>query len=105
MAMMSGVRFAFRRPARIGTSGAALCGGGGNFGVVTSFEFRLHPVGPTVLAGPIFRDAKGAGEVLRFYRDFVREAPDELGTVEAPAGYRGGRSDVILQQGRPSHDR
>jgi hypothetical protein len=59
----------------------ALRGGGGNFGVVTSFEFRLHAVGPTVLAGPIFWDATDAREVLRFYRDFVRDAPDELGTV------------------------
>ena len=59
----------------------ALRGGGGNFGVVTAFEFRLHSVGPTVLAGPILWDATDAGEVLRFYRDFVRDAPDELGTV------------------------
>jgi FAD/FMN-containing dehydrogenase len=59
----------------------ALRGGGGNFGVVTSFEFRLHPVGPTVLAGPILWDASDTGEVLRFYRDFVGSAPDELGTV------------------------
>ena len=59
----------------------ALRGGGGNFGVVTSFELRLHSVGPTVLAGPILWDASDAGEVLRFYSDFVRDAPDELGTV------------------------
>jgi FAD/FMN-containing dehydrogenase len=59
----------------------ALRGGGGNFGVVTSFEFHLHPLGPTVLAGPIFWDATDAKEVLRFYREFVRDAPDELGTV------------------------
>jgi FAD/FMN-containing dehydrogenase len=59
----------------------ALRGGGGNFGVVTSFEFRLHPVGPTVLAGPILWDASHAANVLRFYRDFIRSAPDELGTV------------------------
>ncbi|HEX5094165.1 MAG TPA: FAD-binding oxidoreductase [Burkholderiales bacterium] len=59
----------------------ALRGGGGNFGAVTSFEFRLHGVGPTVLAGPILWDATDAREVLRFYRDFVRDAPDELGTV------------------------
>jgi hypothetical protein len=59
----------------------ALQGGGGNFGVVTAFEFRLHPVGPTVLAGPILWDAADAREVLRFYRDFIRDAPDELGTV------------------------
>ena len=59
----------------------ALRGGGGNFGVVTSFEFRLHRVGPTVLAGPILWDAEDAGDVLRFYRDFVRTAPEELGIV------------------------
>jgi FAD/FMN-containing dehydrogenase len=59
----------------------ALRGGGGNFGVVTSFEFRLHPVGPTVLAGPILWDETDAVDVLRFYRDFIREASDELGTV------------------------
>jgi FAD/FMN-containing dehydrogenase len=59
----------------------ALQGGGGNFGVVTAFEFRLHAVGPTVLAGPVLWDASDAGEVLRFYRDFIRDAPDDLGTV------------------------
>ncbi|HEX6721496.1 MAG TPA: BBE domain-containing protein, partial [Burkholderiaceae bacterium] len=59
----------------------ALRGGGGNFGVVTAFEFRLHSVGPTVLAGPIAWDASNVGELLRFYRDFVRNAPDELGTI------------------------
>jgi FAD/FMN-containing dehydrogenase len=59
----------------------ALRGGGGNFGVVTSFEFRLHSIGPVVLAGPILFDASDAGEVLRFYRDFIGGAPDELGTV------------------------
>jgi FAD/FMN-containing dehydrogenase len=59
----------------------ALRGGGGNFGVVTAFEFRLHAVGPAVLAGPILWDATDAGSVLRFYRDYVREAPDELATV------------------------
>jgi FAD/FMN-containing dehydrogenase len=59
----------------------ALRGGGGNFGVVTSLEFRLHSVGPSVLAGPILWDATDAKEVLRFYRDFLRDAPDELGTV------------------------
>ncbi|MGA0609320.1 FAD-binding oxidoreductase [Caldimonas sp. KR1-144] len=59
----------------------ALRGGGGNFGVVTAFEFRLHAVGPAVLAGPILWDASAAGDVLRCYRDLVRDAPDELGTV------------------------
>jgi hypothetical protein len=59
----------------------ALRGGGGNFGVVTSFELRLHSAGPVVLAGPILWPASDAGEVLRFYRDFIHDAPDELGTV------------------------
>ena len=59
----------------------ALRGGGGNFGVVTSFRFALHPVGPTVTAGPVFWAAEDTADVLRFYRDVVAEAPDELGTV------------------------
>jgi FAD/FMN-containing dehydrogenase len=60
----------------------ALRGGGGNFGIVTSFEYALHPVGPQVLAGAIFHRDDDAPEVLRFYRDFVAGAPDEL-TVNA----------------------
>jgi FAD/FMN-containing dehydrogenase len=59
----------------------ALRGGGGNFGVVTTFQFALHPLGPTVMAGPIFWAAEDTTDVLRFYRDFAAEAPDELGTV------------------------
>jgi FAD/FMN-containing dehydrogenase len=59
----------------------ALRGGGGNFGVVTSFLFALHPVGPTVLSGPVFWAADDTVDVLRFYRDFAADAPDELGSV------------------------
>jgi FAD/FMN-containing dehydrogenase len=59
----------------------ALRGGGGNFGLVTSFRFALHPVGPTVVAGPVFWAAEDTAEVMRFYRDFVADAPDDLGTV------------------------
>jgi len=55
----------------------ALRGGGGNFGVVTSFEFRLHPVN-TVLAGPILWPIEKAGEAMRFYRDFMANGPDDL---------------------------
>jgi FAD/FMN-containing dehydrogenase len=58
-----------------------LRGGGGNFGVVTSFEFDLHPVGPTVTAGPVFYPGERAEEILRFYRDFARDLPDELTTL------------------------
>ena len=56
-----------------------LRGGGGNFGIATAFEYRLHPVGPLVLGGPIFWPLADAPEVLRFLRDFAPEAPDELG--------------------------
>jgi FAD/FMN-containing dehydrogenase len=56
----------------------AIRGGGGNFGVVTNFEFQLHPIGTQVLAGPIFHTADHAREVLRFYRDFIEGAPDAL---------------------------
>ena len=59
----------------------ALRGGGGNYGIVTSFRFALHPVGPTVLAGPVFWAAEDTIDVLRFYRAFAAEASDELGTV------------------------
>jgi hypothetical protein len=58
-----------------------LRGGGGNFGIVTEFEFRLHPVGPTVLAGPIFWPIEQAPDLLRFYRDWSAETPDELMTL------------------------
>ncbi len=58
-----------------------LRGGGGNFGVVTSFEFDLHPVGPTVAAGPVFYPGDRAEEIMRFYRDFARDLPDELTTL------------------------
>jgi hypothetical protein len=56
-------------------------GGGGNFGIVTEFEFRLNPVGPTVLAGPIFWPMEDSPDVLRFYREWIAEAPDELMTI------------------------
>jgi FAD/FMN-containing dehydrogenase len=59
----------------------ALRGGGGNFGVVSTFRFSLHPIGPTVTAGAVFWPADDTADVLRCYRDFVADAPDELGTV------------------------
>jgi FAD/FMN-containing dehydrogenase len=65
-----------------------LRGGGGNFGVVTAFEFRLHPVS-SVLGGLILFPAHRGAEVMRFYREFVRDCPDELTTwlsaITAPA--------------------
>jgi FAD/FMN-containing dehydrogenase len=56
-----------------------LRGGGGNFGIVTSFLFRAHPVS-TVFAGPVFWDAEHTAEVMRAYRDFLAGAPDRLGS-------------------------
>jgi FAD/FMN-containing dehydrogenase len=60
-----------------------LRGGGGNFGVVTEFEYRLHPVGPIVLGGLLLYELSKAREVLRNYRDFVASAPRELGGAAA----------------------
>jgi FAD/FMN-containing dehydrogenase len=56
----------------------ALRGGGGNFGIVTRFEFRLHPVGPEILAGLIVFPFDQAKQVLLQYREFVKSAPEEL---------------------------
>ncbi|HEV8201034.1 MAG TPA: FAD-binding oxidoreductase [Candidatus Polarisedimenticolia bacterium] len=56
----------------------ALRGGGGNFGVVTRFEFRLHPVGPNLLSGLVVYGLDEAGPVLRRYREFALAAPDDL---------------------------
>jgi FAD/FMN-containing dehydrogenase len=55
-------------------------GGGGNFGIVTSFEYRLHEVGPTVVAGLILHPLSAAREAMRFYREFAPTAPDDLTT-------------------------
>ena len=59
----------------------ALRGGGGNFGVVTSFEYRLHPVGPLVLGGPTFFLWDRAKEITDFYLEYVQDLPDELTTA------------------------
>ncbi|MDP8991972.1 MAG: FAD-binding oxidoreductase [Actinomycetota bacterium] len=60
-----------------------LRGGGGNFGVVTSFHYQLHPVGPVLLAGAVMHPGERAGEVLRFYRDLVAEVTDEVSLMVA----------------------
>ena len=56
----------------------AIRGGGGNFGIVTQFEFNLHEVGPEILAGLIVFPFDQAKQVLTQYREFVRSAPEEL---------------------------
>ncbi len=58
-----------------------LRGGGGNFGIVTQFEFELHPLGPVVYAGPIFYPADAAGDLLRVFRDWAPEASDDVTAV------------------------
>lgn len=58
-----------------------LRGGGGNFGIVTSFEYRLHPVGPEIIAGGVLHSFAHAPEVFRFFAEFVAGAPDELSVV------------------------
>jgi hypothetical protein len=64
-------------------------GGGGNFGIVTEFEFALNPLGPVVLAGPIVWATEDSPQVMRFYRDWIDDVPDELTTIivhrQAPA--------------------
>jgi len=65
-------------------------GGGGNFGIVTGFEYRLHPVGPTVLGGSLLFGREQLRDALRFYRDFASRAPHELSADAALATGPGG---------------
>src|SRR5262249_54840165 len=68
-----------------------LRGGGGNFGIATSFEFQLHPVGPMV-GGILIHRLDKAAEAIKFYDEFTRTSPDELGTfvgfATSPEGER-----------------
>jgi FAD/FMN-containing dehydrogenase len=60
----------------------ALRGGGGNFGVVTSLEFQLHPV-KDIYGGPMFYELSEVETILRFYRDYIADAPEQLGAFPA----------------------
>jgi FAD/FMN-containing dehydrogenase len=60
----------------------AIRGGGGNFGVVTSFEYRLHPI-REIYGGPMFFELDQARNLLEFYRDYIKEAPEEMGGFPA----------------------
>lgn len=68
----------------------AIRGGGGNFGIVSKFEYRLHSFGPNVVAGMILYPMDRAKEVFQFYRDYIRKAPDEMmsysGFIVTPDG-------------------
>jgi FAD/FMN-containing dehydrogenase len=70
----------------------AVRGAGANFGVVTSFEYRLHPVGPILLGGMVVHPLENAAAALRFYRQFSAEAPDEVasyaGLLTTPDGMK-----------------
>jgi FAD binding domain/Berberine and berberine like len=70
----------------------AIRGGGGNFGIVTTFEYRLHPVGQVLLAGSVLYAYGHAPDAMRFYHAFASAAPDELSVdaalVTAPSGER-----------------
>jgi FAD/FMN-containing dehydrogenase len=61
----------------------AVRGGGGNFGIASSFEYQLHPVGPTITGGVVAYPITRAREALRFFRDYTASLPDELAVVAA----------------------
>ena len=78
-----------------------LRGGGGNFGVVTSFEYRLHPVGPIVTGGMIIHPFEAASDLLRFFREYTAgDVPDDLlvvgGLLHAPDGSGHKLSGLVL---------
>ncbi len=68
----------------------AIRGGGGNFGIVSKFEYQLHSFGPNVMAGMILYPMEQVKEVFQFYRNYIRSAPDELmsysGFIVTPDG-------------------
>ena len=80
-----------------------LRGGGGNFGIVTQFEFDLHPLGPIVYAGPIFYPADAARDLLRAFRDWAPGVPDEvtaLVNLTQRAAAAGDSGRVARREGR-----
>ncbi|MCM0673843.1 FAD-binding oxidoreductase [Micromonospora phytophila] len=91
---------------RAGTDGDAdllwgLRGGGGNFGVVTSFDFQAHPVGPDVYFAYVLHRGEDARAALRFYRDWARGAPDEVAAI-ATLWHNPEQDEVPeAEQGRP----
>lgn len=75
----------------------ALRGGGGNFGVVTSFEYQLHPFSGTVLGGAIIYPYEQAHDVCRFYAEFTRDIPDQLHLVLAMVSPKGGKPMISVE--------
>ena len=74
----------------------ALRGGGGNFGVVTSFEYRVHPVGPMVTGGLVAYPAAAGRDVLDFFKGFIDAAPDEVTTFGGFAGAPDGSTISLM---------
>ena len=77
-------------------------GGGGNFGIVTEFQFKAHPVGPRVQFTAVFHDGNYMKEALQFYRDFSESAPDEISSIAVCGKFPPG-ADAFPQElhGRP----
>ena len=79
-----------------------LRGGGGNFGVVTSFEFRAHPVGPEVFVAFVIHSGAAAADALRFYREWAPTAPDEVSSFAIRGTRRRWRRSRPSTTTRPS---
>lgn len=75
----------------------AIRGGGGNFGVVTAFQYQLHPVGPTVLAGTLMYPAEQAADLLRFFRDVAPTASDDLSMWLMISNMIGPSADAVAE--------
>jgi FAD/FMN-containing dehydrogenase len=82
----------------------ALRGGGANFGVLTELEFQLHPAGPTLLSGFLTYPRERAGEVARFYRDYMEQAADTVGGGLVLFPGRGGSCNVVFSFAGPIDD-
>ena len=86
-----------------------LRGGGGNFGIVTSFEYRMHKFGPLIYGGPLVYPLEQAREVLNFFADFITTAPDVLysdaGIVSGRDGKRALVFDVCFAGSQEAGDR
>jgi FAD/FMN-containing dehydrogenase len=79
----------------------ALRGGGGNFGVLTELDLQLHSVGPTLLSGFMTYPRERAGEVARCYRDYIEQAPDNVGGGLVLFPGRGGACNVVFSFAGP----
>jgi hypothetical protein len=73
-----------------------LRGGGGNFGVVTSFEYQLHPVGTEFLSGAVMHPISNARDVLNFYSEFITTAPNELEVSSTTVMFPNGKGFVTM---------